>query len=129
MLGCTLDQDKDAQIPNSSAVVSVEHKTANLSVDPSIRKMLPHVFIDGPYGTSIDDIFSFETAILVGADGGVMPFAGILKSIWYRMKTTRLFKVYFFWICHDLVSFEWFQSLLLAIEAQDMDGQIEIHTV
>lgn len=71
--------------------------------------------------------------MLVGAGIGVTPFASILKSIWYRMshgkQQTRLRKVYFFWVCRDFGSFEWFKSLLSAIEAQDLESRIEIHTV
>jgi hypothetical protein len=46
----------------------------------------------------------------------------------YPKTRTRLSKVYFFWICRDFGSFEWFRSLLLAIEAQDTENRIEIHT-
>lgn len=102
-------------------------------VDPSLRRILPRVYVDGPFGSASEDVFKFEVAVLVGAGIGVTPFASILKSIWYRMNypkgKTRLRKVYFFWICRDFGSFEWFRSLLLAIEAQDMDHAIEIHTV
>jgi len=102
------------------------------AVEP-LRKILPRVYIDGPFGSASEDVFKFETAVLVGAGIGVTPFASILKSIWYRMNypqgKTRLRKVYFFWICRDFGSFEWFRSLLLAIEAQDLDDHIEIHTV
>ncbi|KAF2838604.1 NADPH oxidase [Patellaria atrata CBS 101060] len=101
-------------------------------VDPSLRKILPRVYIDGPFGSASEDVFKFEVAVLVGAGIGVTPFASILKSIWYRMNypqgKTRLRKVYFFWICRDFGSFEWFRSLLLAIEAQDLEDHIEIHT-
>jgi hypothetical protein len=46
----------------------------------------------------------------------------------YPKEKTRLRKVYFFWVCRDFGSFEWFRSLLMAIEAQDIDKNIEIHT-
>ncbi|OAL46013.1 hypothetical protein IQ07DRAFT_192820 [Pyrenochaeta sp. DS3sAY3a] len=98
----------------------------------ALRQILPRVYIDGPFGSASEDVFKFEVAVLVGAGIGVTPFASILKSIWYRMNypqgRTRLRKVYFFWICRDFGSFEWFRSLLLAIEAQDIDDHIEIHT-
>ena len=94
--------------------------------------MLPRLYVDGPFGSASEDVFKFEVAVLVGAGIGVTPFASILKSIWYRMNypkgKTRLRKVYFFWIARDFASLEWFRSLLLAIEAQDMDHAIEIHT-
>ncbi|KAK8236258.1 ferric reductase NAD binding domain-containing protein [Phyllosticta capitalensis] len=102
------------------------------SVDPSLRRVLPRVYIDGPFGSASEDVFKFEIAVLVGAGIGVTPFASILKSIWYRLNypqsKTRLRKVYFFWICRDFGSLEWFRSLLMAIEAQDLEHRIEIHT-
>lgn len=101
--------------------------------DPALRRVLPRVYIDGPFGSASEDVFKFEIAVLCGAGIGVTPFASILKSIWYRMNypqgKTRLRKVYFFWIVRDFGSLEWFRSLLLAIEAQDLEDRIEIHTV
>lgn len=99
-----------------------------------LTKLLPRIYVDGPFGSASEDVFKFETAVLVGAGIGVTPFASILKSIWYRMSTgnggnARLRKVYFFWICRDFGSLEWFKSLLTAIEAQDKHHAIEIHTV
>lgn len=129
-LGCEWDKKSD----NTSQVVGVNRNGPGTEgVDPTIRRVLPRVYIDGPFGSASEDVFKYETAVLVGGGIGVTPFASILKSIWYRMnypkKKTRLRKVYFFWICKDFGSFEWFRSLLLAIEAQDMDNHIEIHTV
>ncbi|GAO14938.1 hypothetical protein UVI_02007760 [Ustilaginoidea virens] len=99
---------------------------------PALQRVLPRIYVDGPFGSASEDVFKYEVSILVGAGIGVTPFASILKSIWYRMsypqKKTRLSKVYFFWICRDFGSFEWFRSLLLAVEAQDIENRIEIHT-
>ncbi|KAI0009615.1 ferric reductase NAD binding domain-containing protein [Xylariaceae sp. FL0662B] len=127
-LGCEFgkkDGSKDA-----SKVVGVDNQ--NTEVDPALKRVLPRVYVDGPFGSASEDVFKYEVAVLCGAGIGVTPFASILKSIWYRMnypqKKTRLAKVYFFWICRDFGSFEWFRSLLMAIEAQDVDGRIEIHT-
>ncbi|CAK7209832.1 hypothetical protein SCUCBS95973_000575 [Sporothrix curviconia] len=125
-LGCEFDRkDKDA-----SKVVGVNGD--NNEVDPALRRILPRVYVDGPFGSASEDVFKYEISVLVGAGIGVTPFASILKSIWYRMNypqsKTRLSKVYFVWICRDFGSFEWFRSLLLAIEAQDVDNRIEIHT-
>ncbi len=129
VLGCEWDRKGDRGGNNGSVVKSIDEE----GVDPSVRRVLPRVYVDGPFGSATEDVFKFEVAILVGAGIGVTPFASILKSIWYRMNypqgKTRLRKVYFFWICRDFGSFEWFRSLLLAIEAQDMGHAIEIHTV
>lgn len=117
-----------------SAVVGVNRLASGADeVDPSLRRVLPRLYIDGPFGSASEDVFRYEVVALVGAGIGVTPFASILKSIWYRMnyprQQTRLRKVYFFWVCRDFDSFEWFRSLLSAIEAQDIDNHIEIHTV
>lgn len=129
-LGCDLDKRKTGP-KDTSQVLGIGPDQVN-DVDPALRRVLPRVFIDGPFGSASEDVFKYDTAVLVGAGIGVTPFASILKSIWYRMnypqKKTRLRKVYFFWVCRDMGSFEWFRSLLLAIEAQDMDNCIEIHT-
>lgn len=120
-LGCNLEKGKGEKGDKDGAT------------EVALRQILPRVYIDGPFGSASEDVFKFEVAVLVGAGIGVTPFASILKSIWYRMNypqgRTRLRKVYFFWICRDFGSFEWFRSLLLAIEAQDLDDHIEIHTV
>ena len=121
-LGCTLERGGGGEKGKGEG-----------SNEVALRQILPRVYIDGPFGSASEDVFKFEIAVLVGAGIGVTPFASILKSIWYRMNypqgRTRLRKVYFFWICRDFGSFEWFRSLLLAIEAQDLEDHIEIHTV
>lgn len=109
-------------------------KSRVVSMTPGgLQKILPRIYLDGPFGSASEDVFKFETAVLVGAGIGVTPFASILKSIWYRMSSndpgarTRLKKVYFFWVCRDFGTLEWFKSLLQAIEDQDRDHNIEIH--
>ncbi|KAK9721390.1 hypothetical protein K7432_003421 [Basidiobolus ranarum] len=115
-LGCNVDSKE----PNS------------INSKAPVNKILPKVMIDGPFGSASEDVFNYEVAVLVGAGIGVTPFASILKSIWYRvnypMKSTRLRKVYFFWICRDKEAFVWFQDLLKAIEEEDIEQFIEIHT-
>ncbi|KXJ90715.1 ferric reductase NAD binding domain-domain-containing protein [Microdochium bolleyi] len=134
-LGCEFDRKPaGGGKGDTSKVVGVADKRDNINsdADPALSRVLPRVYIDGPFGSASEDVFKYEISVLVGAGIGVTPFASILKSIWYRMnypqKKTRLSKVYFFWICRDFGSFEWFRSLLMAIEAQDVDGRIEIHT-
>lgn len=133
-MGCDFEQGRQKQNPGAPTIVGVDPKSSNPNIHPSLRKTLPRVFIDGPFGSASEDVFKYEIAVLIGAGIGVTPFASILSSIWYRMskrsqQKTRLRKVYFFWVCRDFGSFEWFRSLLTAIEAQDIDSHIEIHTV
>lgn len=40
--------------------------------------------MDGPFGTASEDVFSYETVMLIGAGIGVTPFASVLKSVWYK---------------------------------------------
>ena len=131
-VGCEFERREEAKDLLISKVVGIDQKSAVLDVDPAIRRPLPRVFIHGPFGGGWEEIFEYEIAVLIGAGIGIMPFASILKSIWYRMnypqEKTFLRKIYFFWVCRDIGSFEWFMSLLKAIEAQDMDSHIEIHT-
>ncbi|CAJ0757258.1 13903_t:CDS:2 [Entrophospora sp. SA101] len=70
-----------------------------------LQQELPKIMVDGPYSGASEDY-----------------------RIPYLTKSTHLCKVYFFWVSHDYASFEWFQSLLMAIEEQDIDQFIEIHT-
>lgn len=129
-LGC--DFDSKPMKPEDK-----KRRTEVYSVAPgagALSRILPRIYVDGPFGSASEDVFKFETAVLVGAGIGVTPFASILKSIWYRMNSgdtrkSRLRKVYFFWICRDFGSLEWFQQLLLAIEQKDQNQLIEIHTV
>ncbi|KAG0324170.1 hypothetical protein BGZ99_002133 [Dissophora globulifera] len=104
----------------------------NLGDRNGLVTVLPRIMIDGPFGAASEDVFKYEVTVLFGAGIGVTPFASVLKSIWYRVnyptKPTKLHKVYFFWVCRDKESFEWFQSLLLALESQDLNQFIEIHT-
>ncbi|XP_043932309.1 NADPH oxidase 5 [Protopterus annectens] len=102
-------------------------------------------YIDGPYGTPTRRIFTSEHAVLIGAGIGITPFASILQSIMYRYRMRkqtcpnsgyswcenlkdnemRLRKVDFLWINRDQKSFEWFVSLLTAMEMDQADGEPE----
>lgn len=132
-LGCNFETGGEKDGSGGSAVVSIGRSAVRADVDPRIRRIMPRIYLDGPFGSAAEDVFKYEVAVLVGAGIGVTPFASILKSIWYGMNSprqkTRLRKVYFFWVCRDFGSFEWFRSLLMAIEMQDMDNHIEILTV
>lgn len=86
---------------------------------------LPKIAIDGPFGTASEDVFSHEVGMLVGAGIGVTPFASILKSVFYKLtqegSNLGLKKMYFYWICPNPDSFEWFADLLSSVEQQMQD--------
>ena len=104
-----------------------------LDVDPTIQNPLPPITVDGPFGPTPGTLWKKDVAVLVAVGSSVIVFASILKSIWYRMnyayEGTALRKIYFFWLCDDMIGFEWFKSLILAIEAQNLDDNIEVHPV
>ncbi|PIK50845.1 hypothetical protein BSL78_12270 [Apostichopus japonicus] len=76
--------------------------------------------VDGPFGTSSTDIFGYKVAICVAAGIGVTPFASVLKSLRHKLQqqdeSVLLQKVYFFWVCSDTHSFEWFNHQLSELE-------------
>ncbi|KAF9428635.1 hypothetical protein BGZ94_001658 [Podila epigama] len=91
---------------------------------------MPAVRIDGPFGAPTEDVFDHEIVVLVGSGIGVTPFASILRDIWYRannnmpLKTKR---IEFYWVCRDLASLKWFQSLLATIEGSMLQVKLKIH--
>jgi len=111
----TYDRDEKAGLSRGDFV----------ELDPnSMTRPMPTVRIDGPYGAPAEDVFNSDVAILVGGGIGVTPFASILKHIWYRQKKGNLGalrRVEFFWVCRDVPSFGWFQSLLQEVEAAQTD--------
>ena len=85
-------------------------------------------------GCYLQDVFDHEVGMLVGAGIGVTPFASILKSIFYKLTTEKkisLKKVYFYWICPEPQSFEWFADMLSSVEGQltakGMSDFLDIH--
>jgi len=91
--------------------------------------------IDGPFGAASEEVFKYKTVVLVGAGIGVTPFASILKHVKFciqRAGTTSakspIDKVYFYWICRDKNSFEWFSNMLAALERENVNNFLEINT-
>uniref|UniRef100_A0A803Y075 NADPH oxidase 3 n=1 Tax=Meleagris gallopavo TaxID=9103 RepID=A0A803Y075_MELGA len=84
--------------------------------------MLPRLVVDGPYGSATTDVFRYGVSVCIAAGIGVTPFASILKSIWYKCCNPHtvlvLQKVYFYWICRDPSTFEWFADLLFLLETK-----------
>jgi len=87
--------------------------------------------IDGPFGAASEEVFYFRTVMLVAGGIGVTPFGSILKNIRYRIEQhgqTVLEKVYFYWISRDKNAFEWFNEVLSALEQENINNFLEIHT-
>ncbi|KXS16184.1 hypothetical protein M427DRAFT_302367, partial [Gonapodya prolifera JEL478] len=101
---------------------------------------MPTLKIDGPYGSASEEVFDYNTVVLVGAGIGVTPFASVIKSI--NLRTTasamtaragaeqpRLLKVYFYWICRDTQEFESFKDLMIEVASDDnLSREVELNT-
>ncbi|XP_073441852.1 NADPH oxidase 3 [Dendrobates tinctorius] len=91
----------------------------NLCLEPW---QLPRFAVDGPYGSAATNIFHYHVSVCIAAGIGVTPFSSVLKSIWYKYYSSHcdigLKKVYFYWLCRDTHSFEWFADLLISLEEQ-----------
>jgi NADPH oxidase len=76
-----------------------EHKTEMLEnpMTNSGGRLQPVIRCDGPYGSASEEVFDFNTLMLVGAGIGVTPFASILRSLVARQKLpgNQMPKVYF----------------------------------
>ncbi|KAL6721223.1 hypothetical protein ACLMJK_000325 [Lecanora helva] len=129
-VGCKFSGSRSGSPVTSSSVVSIDEKVSKLHVDPTLRFPLPPISVNGPFGHTPSTLWEKDVAILVSVGPSVTVFASILKSIWYRMnyayEKTSLRKIYFFWLCEDMVGLEWFKNLIIAIETQNLDDNIEI---
>ncbi|XP_030852380.1 NADPH oxidase 5 isoform X2 [Strongylocentrotus purpuratus] len=128
---------------NSRKKLRRNHTLHSLDVARSLGGA-PHtgmeVILDGPYGAPAQHIMEAEHAVLIGAGIGITPFASILQSIHERYKAAKKHcpnchhawvadaatilktkKVDFFWINRQQLSFEWFISLLNAIEMEQAE--------
>jgi len=118
---------------------------SNLSFAPDGS---PIFRIDGPFGAASEEIFRFETVMLIGAGIGVTPFASILKTIHASIEGSTdaematgtdysgeerilhsmpVRKVYFYWIVRERNAFEWFFEILCLLEANNIHNFLEIH--
>lgn len=89
--------------------------------------------IDGPFGAASEEVFKYKTVVLVGAGIGVTPFASILKHVKHCIQRAGaskppIDKVYFYWICRDKNSFEWFSSMIAALERENVNNFLEVNT-
>jgi ferredoxin-NADP reductase len=87
--------------------------------------------VDGPYGSSSQDILDTEHAILIGAGHGISRIAPILQDIVIRQRdekdTGRLKKVDLFWLIEDRTYFEWFTKMLKDMEEGGVPSLFNYH--
>jgi NADPH oxidase 5 len=90
------------------------------------------VFVDGPYGTPSAHISDTPHAVTIAGGIGVTPFASLLKSLALRRAghgrgPPVLQRLHFVWVSRDQHAFEWFTELLARLEADNVDGWLDLH--
>eukprot|EP00834_Sanchytrium_tribonematis_P006434 NODE_472_length_7027_cov_1.012413.p2 type:complete len:585 gc:universal NODE_472_length_7027_cov_1.012413:5991-4237(-) len=92
----------------------------SLSDDEISVDDLPELYVDGPFISECIDAIRHPISVFIGAGIGVTPFAALLRDTLTRIISGNtdviIKKVYFFWICRDTQSFEWFIELLKEFE-------------
>ena len=109
--------------------------------------------VDGPFGSASEEVFDYETVILVAAGEilfnlyrwgisnsnlsyvgiGVTPFISILKSMAIRIasgqyENTDAMSVFFYWICRDQAEFESFKDFFdQIIKIKDLSSRLELN--
>ncbi|KAL4647095.1 NADPH oxidase 4 [Arapaima gigas] len=76
------------------------------------RRRFPKMYVDGPFGSSSEDVFSYEVSLCVAGGIGVTPFASVLRALTEDWQQYKLRRLYFVWVCRELGSFYWFAELL-----------------
>ena len=66
--------------------------------------------IDGPFGSPIDTIEDYESAILIASGIGITPFISVIKGM--CAEQTKLKKIELVWVNQDARYFEWFNEEL-----------------
>eukprot|EP00043_Microstomoeca_roanoka_P000772 m.29029 g.29029 ORF g.29029 m.29029 type:complete len:608 (-) comp10495_c2_seq2:133-1956(-) len=97
---------------------------------------LPYVAIDGPFGTSSEDLYHYPVAVCVAAGIGVTPFASLIQELYFRKTKPDKYpsfktkKFYFYWICPGFEAWGWFANLLMDMEEKMAElGEASFFTV
>ncbi|KAI3646883.1 hypothetical protein MP228_007104 [Amoeboaphelidium protococcarum] len=108
-------------------------RNVTITEENALDLQAPMLRVDGPYGSASEEVFDYDTVVLVGAGIGVTPFISILKSISIRMKAKIGLqqvskKLYFYWICRDLQEFNSFKDLFDDLcTMSEMQNHLEIN--
>ena len=98
----------------------VYDKTIENLNDGSLEKL--SIRIDGPYGSSSNEILNSKNIILIAAGTGIAKFASILQDIAFKTKDnvvkSYLESVHFIWLCDDSFYVEWFKKLLRELDKE-----------
>ena len=95
------------------------------------KKLDWNIRIDGPYGSSSNNILNSRQAILVGAGHGISKMAPILQDIALKSQNNsepiNLKRLDLFWLNSDDHYFEWFMKMLNDIRFPNTDQFFNYH--
>ncbi|XP_063160811.1 NADPH oxidase 4 [Candoia aspera] len=76
------------------------------------QRCYPKLYVDGPFGSPFEESFNYEVSLCIAGGIGVTPFAAIFNTLLDDWKHYKLRRLYFIWVCRDILSFHWFADLL-----------------
>jgi len=114
---------------NGSWTSKLYKQIIQLLADENVINMTAR--LDGPYGSSSENIIGSENIILVGSGTGVSKFASILQDIAVRQKNDdpdlKIKRLYFIWLSDNNLYFEWFTKLLEEIDLTHDQSTFDYH--
>ncbi|XP_029571670.1 NADPH oxidase 4 isoform X2 [Salmo trutta] len=87
------------------------------------QRRYPKLYVDGPFGSSSQEVFNYEVSLCVAGGIGVTPFACVLHALLDGWRHFRLRRLYFVWVCRELQSFYWFAELLCALHHKNISEE------
>ncbi|KAI5083133.1 hypothetical protein GOP47_0003442 [Adiantum capillus-veneris] len=106
------------------------------------ERIMPSIFIDGPYGAPAQDYKKYDVMVLVGLGIGATPFISILKDMLHNLKlsggqqmnnwsgiknSNECNRAYFYWVTREQGSFDWFKGIMNEVAESDQKEVIEMH--
>lgn len=89
---------------------------------------LPYIQYDGIFGSPVDTITSYDSAILVASGIGITPYISMIKYILQKgMENVNIKKIDLIWINRDPQYFEWFTEELQFFEQNSSALAINFH--
>lgn len=89
---------------------------------------LPHIQYDGIFGSPVDTITSYDSAILIASGIGITPYISMIKYIIQKgIDNVNIKKIDLIWINKDPEYFEWFTEELQFFEQNSNSLVINFH--
>ena len=116
-----INPDKEADDLRIDDSETKNNMLANPMIDATGGRLQPVIRVDGPYGSASEEVFDYNTLMLVGAGIGVTPFASILRSFVARQNIpgSETPRIYFFWLCRSPQEFKSFKFLMQEVIARN----------